>query len=87
MTPDITKLVKRLRNTPLYEGSGEETDLTDQAASVIESLHAAYESACKRADEVEARNDFFYALLGLGNADFEQVRQLVAPLLNKEQKG
>ena len=39
------ELVKRLRGTPLYEGSGEDSDLGEEAADRIEALEAALSKA------------------------------------------
>ena len=41
----MSDLVKRLRATPLYEGSGEDSDLGEEAADRIEQLEAQLAAA------------------------------------------
>ena len=47
------ELVKRLRGTPLYEGSGEDSDLGEEAAARISALEAALESERGKAVRLE----------------------------------
>ena len=48
----MSDLVKRLRATPLYEGSGEDSDLGEEAADRLEQLEAQLSAADTLADVV-----------------------------------
>ena len=43
----MSDLARRLRATPLYEGSGEDSDLGEEAAARIEQLEAQLSAAAK----------------------------------------
>ncbi len=59
-TPDtspeaVERLANRLGGTPLYDGSGEESDLPDNASATLRALSAALESAEMSAKHWHAR--------------------------------
>ena len=75
-TPDLTspdaveRLANRLGGTPLYDGSGEESDLPDNASATLRALSASLEAAemsakhwHARAKDAEAERDALKAEL------------------------
>ena len=60
LTPEaVERLANRLGGTPLYEGSGEESDLPDDAAATLRALSAALEAERERAEEAEIELDAY----------------------------